>query len=390
MIAGLALPDPKELAKDVEWLELIDRLRLRKQRMVSDFLSRFDGNVIYGGKVPSEDIDALVGATMEMYFLLLSGQPLPPALQRLPADLGSRRARQGVPAEQLLEGVRTNSRVIWNALREITDPSLAGCLIRNTDVFLGLVEWHVREVQYAYLRQMDTLQRQNETHRRQALRKLFEDPNIGSEEIAVICRQFDIQADDEFELAVQLGAHISECELCSVTGGSFVHEFGRVTCHFRALERDGIEQLRAGGLNAYFSPVRGVQGLRRAAHAGHSLLLMQPSMADGLITPANTWMRVAWRAVEEFYPNELLPVDLDGIRSIGRSTRLRLIETASMFLTTGSIKTTAESLFCHRNTIVKRLAQFEEIVGLRFSIPRECALIVLVLTAFDSEEETDA
>lgn len=390
MIAGLALPDPKELAKDVEWLELIDRLRLRKQQMVSDFLSRFDGNVIYGGKVPREDIDALVGATMEMYFLLLSGQPLPPALQRLPADLGSRRARQGVPAEQLLEGVRTNSRVIWNALRGITDPTMAECLIRNTDVFLGLVEWHVREVQYAYLRQMDSMQRQNETHRRQALRKLFEDPNIGSDEIAVICRQFDIKADDEFELAVQLGAHSSECALCSTPSGSFVHEFGRVTCHFRALERDRVEHLRAGELSAYFSPVRGVEGLRRAAHAGHSLLLMQPSTADGLITPANTWMMVAWRAVKEFYPNELLPVNLDAIRSIGRSSRLRLIETASTFLTTGSIKTTAELLFCHRNTIVKRLAQFEEIVGLRFSQPRESALIVLVLTALDSEEETDA
>lgn len=389
---SIPLPDLSGVARDTEWVELVALLGRHKERMVDDFFDGFDGNVVYEGAVPAGDISDLVSSTMEMYLLLLAGRQLPPELRRLPADLGARRARQGVPAEQLLDGVRTNSRVIWNALRSITGPEQMECLVRNTGLFLGLVEWHVREVQYAYLREEDRLQRRSETVRRQALRKLFEDPGPGQGELAMICGDLGLQPEGDYALVVQPGQHATECALCETGEWPYAYEPGRVTCHFRPLlppER-GADAPAAGGRSAYFAPVRGVRGLRAAAHTGHALLFAYDFESRDPLTPANTWAGVAWRAVEELFPPGLAPIDVSRVRALGPNARQRLLDTVGAYLANGSIKATAEELFCHRNTIVKRLAQFEELVGLRFGVPNEAALIVLALAALTREDGTHA
>lgn len=392
VVHSIPLPDLSGVARDAEWVELVALLGRHKERMVDDFFDGFDGNVVYEGAVPAGDISDLVSSTMEMYLLLLAGKQLPDELRRLPADLGARRARQGVPAEQLLDGVRTNSRVIWNALRSITGPDQMECLVRNTGLFLGLVEWHVREVQYAYLREADRLQRRSETVRRQALRRLFEEPAPGQGELAMICRDLGLQAESEYALVVQPGQHATDCELCESGEWPYAHEPGRVTCHFRQVrlhESEGDEPSLSGRA-AFFTPIQGVRGLLPALHTGHALLYAYDFDTPVLLTSKNTWAGVAWRAVEELFPPDLAPVDVSRVRALGPNARRRLLDTVAAYLANGSIKATAEQLFCHRNTIVKRLAQFEELIGLRFSVPNEAALVVLAIAALTREDGTYA
>lgn len=381
MSAGRLLPERAELARDPEWLELIAELRLRKDRLVGDFFDRFDGSVVYGGAVPRDDLVQLVHDSMDMYLIMLSGEPLPADLAGLPAGLGTRRARQGVPAEQLLEGVRMNSRVLWNALREIAEPERVGCLVRNTDTFLGLVEWHVREVQYAYLREAEFQQRRTETTRRQALRRLLEDDEVEDAELAALCVGLGIPVDARFELAVRTGPHPQECDLCEASPDAWVFDQGRTATHFRVCEPGEPRFAGATGRLAHLVPIDGAASLRAAQQTGTMLLLITPALpgVTEVLTPRSSWASLAWHSIRESLPEPFAPVSLEPLRGLTASARRRLVETARIFIETGSIKSSSERLFCHRNTVVKRLAQLEQLLGLRFSIPREAALIVLAL-----------
>jgi DNA-binding PucR family transcriptional regulator len=47
------------------------------------------------------------------------------------------------------------------------------------------------------------------------------------------------------------------------------------------------------------------------------------------------------------------------------------------FLHTGNITTTAQELFCHRNTILNRLNRFQELTGIDLAVPAQAARLVV-------------
>ncbi len=47
------------------------------------------------------------------------------------------------------------------------------------------------------------------------------------------------------------------------------------------------------------------------------------------------------------------------------------------FLSTGNITTTAEPLFCHRNTILNRLNRFQDLTGIDLTVPSQAARLVV-------------
>ncbi len=376
------IPDTAALGRDPEWLTLIAVLRERRADLVEDFRSRFDGNVIYSGKVPRDELEGLIASTMDMYLTLLSGESLDQELENLPTELGRRRARQEVPAEQLLEGVRTNSRVIWNALRQIAGSEAAVCLVRNTDAVLSLVEWHVREVQRSYLREQDALERSSERRRQRAIARIFDSQRPDAEELASLSSELGIPSAGGFDVVVQLGPHDARCVLCSRFGRSIhVHEMSGGTCHFKVAGGDHLLVELQGMRASVLQNVRGTSRLREANQVGLSILHSRTGFPSEPVTVADAWPVVAWKALTDTLPADLLPVNLTALRALHTESRIRLVETVMTYLATGSIKTTADRLFCHRNTIVKRLGVFEELVGIDLSIPRQAALAVLALAA---------
>jgi DNA-binding PucR family transcriptional regulator len=55
----------------------------------------------------------------------------------------------------------------------------------------------------------------------------------------------------------------------------------------------------------------------------------------------------------------------------------RLRETVVCFLGNGSVRATADELYCHRNTILNRLRRFREITGVDLTIPVQAARAVV-------------
>lgn len=376
-------PDTRELKRDPEWLELISHLRANKNALVHDFKSRFPAASLYSELVPVPEIDALVEDTMEMYLVLLSGEHIDPALERLPFNLGRDRARQGVPSEQLLEGVRTNSRVIWNALRGITTEASAIALVRNTDAVLSLVEWHTRAVQSSYLREEELLNRDSERRRRRAISRLFGDGPLDAVDFMSVSSVLGFSDHQKFDVAVQLGPHLEDCLLCAnLNTRTMAHELSAGVCHFRSSgSSDFLSELH-GHHAAVVNDIDGLAEIPAAVRAGLSLARSRVLREPDPVTFAMAWPEVAWGALTATVPERLLPIALGALQSLNNEERDRILGTVSLYLETGSIKSTAESLYCHRNTIVKRLARFESLTELNISVPKQAALALLALTAF--------
>ena len=372
-------PDTRELRSDPEWLRLIARLRAHKSLLIADFKNRFPAVLLYEGRVSEDEIDDLVASTMEMYLLLLSGDELNPALQQLPQDLGRRRARQGVPGQLLLQGVRTNSRVIWNALRGIASDE-AAALVRNTDAVLSLVEWHVREVQSSYLREEESLNRHSERRRQRMVDRIFAEPAADPDDLVAVSMELGIRTDGRFDTAIQFTDHDVDCVPCHGAAPTFAAEVADGICHFRPAGRGSLAADLAGNHTVVIESVRGLNRLPGAARAGLALLRAQRRANSEPTTPTQAWPALAWKNLIAVVPTDLLPLDLTALHTLDTSEQTRLVETIRSYLTTGSIKQTAEDLYCHRNTIVKRLDRFRGLVGLDVRIPREAALALLALT----------
>lgn len=379
-------PDTSALREDPEWSMLIRKLRERKASLIEDFRSRFPAQTLYEAKVSDGELYTLVESTMEMYLVLLAGERLDSNLERVPHNLGRRRAQQGVSEQQLLEGVRANSRVIWNALREISNDKSMAALVRNTDAVLGLVEWHVRAVQSAYLREEDSLNRNIERRRQRAIARIFDGKLQDRDDIAALALELGIPAGAELDISVQLGQHDVDCRLCpGHPSRTFVHELPGATCHFCLTGAlDLLGELR-GCHATVLHHISGLAGLPDAARSGMVIAQARAAHRPEPVTINQAWPTVAWKQLTAALAPEILPVSLGALAELAPFDRQRLVETVKVYFSTGSIKETATQLFCHRNTIVKRLNKFEELVGLNLAIPAQAALAVLALSAFDGE-----
>lgn len=69
------------------------------------------------------------------------------------------------------------------------------------------------------------------------------------------------------------------------------------------------------------------------------------------------------------------------------SERSLLVEAVEVYLGSGSASRAAKALFCHRNTIMNRLAKFASVTGLDPTVPDDAATIRLVLAAARSAPE---
>lgn len=383
MAKGLVMKlETQALAGDAEWVGLMALISQQQTALEAAFLEEFDGTVVYEGRVSRAEILTLVRNSMRMYLMLLSGESLPVELARLPAELGSRRAKQGVALEQLLEGVRTNSRVLWSALQQAAlSTGAVECLVKNTGTLLNVVEWHIGEVQRAYFFEADRLDRERESTQRRAVAALFGSGATSGDDIHDGCRDLGIDRQSNFEVVVQVTGHDPDCLFCDPAHNFFVHESETLICHFRPV---GIGVSCTEILTktvAYFERVQGADALKSTAELGAAFLHLPRSREYNTpLTPDNTWQLIAWNAVTEVLPATLLPLNQESFSALPSATRSRLINTARTYIEFGSIKQTAEALFCHRNTVVQRLSMFEEHTGLAFSKPNDLALITLFLS----------
>ncbi len=366
------------------WAKLLERLSADRSTLVEDFLARLTSTHLYDGyDLAQEDLRRAATDTIEMLILQIGGMPLPTHLKNLPARLGERRARQGVAREVLLEAVRLDFRVLWSGLLRANGDQPADILVLHTEDVLTAVERYISEVQSAYLDELAALNRDSRVEISRAFSRLLaagEDVAAVANEVASVLR---FRADAEFEV---ICVTVSDAErarraiAADENGRHFISwDFDDGTTFVR--ERiSGIRSTSAFGNipGGFVETRRGLQNIPGAIELARSVARHAGELNSGLLTDADVWPCIVRERIGPFLPG-LSNDAVAAIDELPQQDRDRLVDTVLQFCTNGSIKETAETLFCHRNTIVNRLLRFQDLTGLEVTIPADAARALIAI-----------
>ncbi|MEJ6490430.1 helix-turn-helix domain-containing protein [Leucobacter sp. USCH14] len=361
---------------DPRWLQLIDRVRADTPRLLEDFLaelSTHDGYV--GDAVAADDIERTARNAFALFASRLAGDAGAEEPSAFAEALGRRRARQGVRVERFMEAVRINFRVLWRGLERAARPDLTDALLAHGEQVLDVVERYATEVQRAFLEESDSMAQQHRTAKERARARLFSGQATGDELLA-IAHMLRLSTSVEYEMLATTrdGERLSREVL--ENGGQYFDD-GDTTVLLRP-RRGPIDWVDAdpGLAGGYVSRVHGLDLVGRAAAIAVDLAERADEGAvcrlrDGFASIARETMleRLAG------FTHELT----GAFDAIPEGERDRLAVTLRTFIRTGSMQRTAEELFLHRNTVLKRLRAFQDLSGLDVTVPRDAAIAMVIL-----------
>jgi len=309
---------------------------------------------------------------------------------------GRRRARQGIPMEMVLNAYTLGTRVLWEAL-------LAQGARDNIDEQVLLVAgqqvWSALDVQNAVF---------IEAYRRESVRLHRRDLQRQQSTLDALVEGRGADPDFAAEAREALGIGAEQAVACVVApyDGSLEEPLAPLEDR---LERQGIVShwhVRGG---VYFGllagdlpPEDGLVDLLRPHATGRVGLAAAPEGVAGFATAFLLASRAAdtvprdrqdVAAVSRRLPEVLLAGNPEvASLLVGQTVGPLLAQpphVAETLLQTlvallahdGSAKHAAEALYCHRNTVIYRTRQIEELTGLRLSDPRDKLLLTLGVLA---------
>ena len=158
------------------WQILLEKLAGIDDQLAAEYLERIDGGARYYDSVPDEH-DLKNSARNAFRYLLarLLTRPLSPELIAFPAEVGARRARQGIALENLSAAVRSDFMVAWSALLRLADDTDMAVLAMHVDQLWKVVDDFAGAVQRGYMDQRLQMARTNIIEQQQSLSDLFSD-----------------------------------------------------------------------------------------------------------------------------------------------------------------------------------------------------------------------
>ncbi|MEV8337788.1 helix-turn-helix domain-containing protein [Leucobacter sp. NPDC077196] len=361
---------------DPRWLQLIDRVRADTPRLLDDFLtelSTHDGYV--GDLVAADDIERTARNAFALFASRLAGDAGAEEPSAFAEALGLRRARQGVRVERFMEAVRINFRVLWRGLERAAQPDLTDVLLAHGEQVLDVVERYATEVQRAFLEESESMAHQHRTAKERARARLFSGQAEG-EELTAIAHMLRLAPAAEYEMLAT--THDAERLAREVLdSGGQVFEDGLTTVLLRP-RRGPVDWVDADPelTGGYLARVRGLDRVGSAA-------LIASDLAERADEGTVCRLRDGFASIAR----ETMLERLDGFTheltgafdALPESERERLAVTLRTFIRTGSMQRTAEELFFHRNTVLKRLRAFQDLSGLDVTVPRDAAIAMVIL-----------
>lgn len=363
------------------WRALVAELLARNDLLTQGFLDQIGTVEGYaGGAVPAEELRRMAVDSYQQLLLELLEVPLPDHLVGLAERLGRRRARQGVPIDDLAAAIRLDFGVLWSSLLWLAAEQDMPVLTAHVDRLWRVVDDYATRARVAYLEERAVLAREASNVQHALLVQLF--ASEGKQSLVVAQAATALALDPEAPLwvlaagpghAPALGQGLDGAE------GVFRHDREGVLIAF-GVEGPGTEAF----LTTVATPcglVRRVSGLAAVPAAAREAVVVDGLLAEGRRGPVGfgqVWARFAARSVAGSFPGFLDGV-LAGLADVPDQERERLLGTARRFLATGSVAGTAAAEFCHRNTVKNRLRRFRELTGIDLEVPEQAALAVVAL-----------
>lgn len=363
--------------RESELETLTDRLFALILRTMPDYPT-------YASSLTSADLHAATSRNLDQMLGEITRVPSPEETpDRSPLhETGRRRARQGVPLESLLYAFRLGGRVLWEGLvREASrseDPADPQRLLEEAVVVWEVIDHSSTIVAKAYRDEQARHQRQSQRRREGVLSTLVQGRALAPAAIAEAGDVLGIRAGAPLLVVTSVMAATTAgepapapevaLELAGFTSAwvsQGAQDSGLVALPTRAEEAralDVLTELLPGP--AAVSPV--IEGLEHVAEAHRvaSLTLRTlPKGASGLVRTtdrlAQTLLASTPEVARVLAQHHLGPVL--GMRPALRDTYFDTVE--AIVRAGGSYSTAARELFCHRNTVIKRMRRLEELTG---------------------------
>lgn len=315
-------------------------------------------------------------------------------------DTGRRRARQGVPLELVLNAYTLGARILWEALvsRVSADPTIQ--VDDQVLLMAARTVWSNLDVQNAvlidaYRRESARMQRQDLQREQSVLDGLIEgrgaDPvfaaeartalEIGPDEaIACVVAIYDgadagdvlAPAEDRLDrLGITARWHVRSGVYYGLLSGKLPDEAGLVD----------LFAAHAPGRMGVAASTDGVAGFATAFQLAHRAAETVPRGTRRVVSVSERLPEVLLAGSPQVAPR-LLAETLGPILSQPRAQAQTLLDTLSALLRhDGSPTHAATELYCHRNTVIYRMKQIEQLTGRSLTDPRDKMLLGLALMA---------
>jgi len=382
---------------EVRWSELVDQLEGRLDILAQTFTARVRQIPEYGeSQVTVPEIRDTARETFRRLIHGLRSGPeetAPDGLLAFASDLGSKRARAGIPPESLTSAVRLDFSILWADLLEIAAPEDAGLLASRVDLVWRVVDEFATRTHMSYLTERVRMAQEESSIQREFIARLFNQSTPSAETSAQVGSALGIGPDARCGLAAASGNAGARLRAAATQFGSaqrrhkiFLHESGGNAYLFWPLPPPAARATRSTAPQlppvlvdipcGYVPEVYGLRGLPAAARTAESLAALLRPADSGPLSADAAWTRLAQQNLQDAGLDLAAQLD-EALEECRGGERERLMETVRHYLSTGNITATAEQLFCHRNTILNRINRFEELTGIDLTVPAQAARLVV-------------
>ncbi|HET6636843.1 MAG TPA: helix-turn-helix domain-containing protein [Streptomyces sp.] len=338
----------------------------------------------YQSAVDPADLRETARTCFEMLLRLIGGLPVPRELLLTPERLGRRRAHQGVPLDRLMQAVRMDFRVLWNAFLERTPapamPELTSGAVRVWEA----VEYHTVHAHAAYLDEVAVLARERARERAALIGRLLSSDGRDPQLVAQTATLLQAEAAADFAVVVappESQAALREAVTARLADRGTLQQHHGMLVLIAALP-PGADTPPAAwlqGVPCAVGPVaHGLARVPDVVRVTEAIAAVLEPAAHGPVTLADAWMPVA---VARLGPTAQVLADavLAGLDPLPAGERDRLLEAVTAYCDSGSAAAAARELYCHRNTVLNRLTRFAELTGYHPTRPAEAATVLFAL-----------
>lgn len=372
------------------WLELVGRVRDNIEGLVDEFMDRVRALPSYQSPmVPLHQVrtDA---SRIFAYLLKQMGDEIETESHAALAGrrLGTARARAGVPLGDLLAAVHLDSQVLWNSLRRYSRPDEQDLLIAAVEVVWAAVEDYSSSVQHGYAEEVARVNALSLTERTRLIAAMISSPGQTDEDARNLAEALGVETDARLGVVASERAYETEirrvAQACAASRQvAHVHPHGDLNLLIVEHRGGDLTPLRGmlGRTPSVVAPItHGVRNLRRSCLVAIEAIDLGLAAEPRPVDLESQWLQLAaaraWRAFPEF--SQAIHHQLDEIR---RAEMERLVSTALLYASCGSIGETAERTYCHRNTVLTRLHRLRELTGYDMTVPAQAACLQLALLA---------
>ncbi len=344
----------------------------------------------YGeGIVASEDLRETAYAVFELLLRSIAGADVSAETEAVSGGIGRRRAAQGVPLDSLLAAARMDAQVLWNALLSRATQEDYPELLASAPLVWEVVERHTLRIMDAYQETVLEQRRRVDDERRSAFDQLIQTGGRHPATVLMAAQVLSLDPQGHFSVVMsdshsagglrrvverlnRLGVHTHTQELSS--GQLLVVQIPDRS----SLDLDGMLREVRCGVAPQFDGLAEVPDAVRFATA---TLRSIPAGRAGPRYLSEAWLPILVAQAPDVARRLVVSV-LDPVRSLPEPERHRLIEAVKAYCHgDGSVAGTASALFCHRNTLLNRLARFRDLTGHDVRLPADAAVILLALEA---------